>query len=219
MRYAEALSLIGGLGKPSKMPWWSWSISATTCITGQKLAQVEGTTCSGCYALKGNYRFSNVVEAQERRLRGSEDPNFVSAFVLVLTQLYRNQRRERAPGVPENRFRWFDAGDLQSVEMLEKIVEIARLTPQIQHWLPTRELPIVRAYLAQGGNFPKNLVVRVSSPKVGVAPKQRPFELPISTVGVDDDPTKQQCPALQQGSKCLSCDTCWTTEDVNYHLH
>src|SRR5690606_11986685 len=179
----------------SKMPFWSWSISATECITGSKLNKLEGTTCSSCYALKGNYRFNNVAEAQARRLAGAAHPDFVEAFVTVLTRLHANQRRERSPGVPENRFRWFDAGDLQSVEMLEKIVEIARRTPQLSHWLPTRELPIIRAFLAAGGNFPNNLVVRVSSPKVGVAPKQRPFDLPVSTVGVNGDPTKSQCPA------------------------
>ena len=63
MQYLDALQAVGGLGKPSKMPWWSWSISATECITGSKLAEVEGTVCSGCYALKGNYRFANVVLA------------------------------------------------------------------------------------------------------------------------------------------------------------
>lgn len=218
MQYLEALKAIGGLGKPSKMPWWSWSISATNCITGSKLAAVEGTTCSGCYALKGNYRFSNVVEAQERRLAAVDDPAFVDNFVIVLNHLYTHQRRERSPGVVENRFRWFDAGDLQSVEMLQKIVEIAERTPQLSHWLPTRELPVVRAFLAQGGRFPPNLVVRTSSPKLGVAPKSRPFELPVSTVGVDTE-AFSQCPAAQQDNKCGSCDTCWTPADVNYHYH
>lgn len=218
MRYLDALQAVGGLGKPSKMPWWSWSISATECITGSKLAAVEGTICSGCYALKGNYRFSNVVEAQERRLAAARTPEFVDAFVIVLKHLLKHQRRERAPGVPENRFRWFDAGDLQDVEMLDKIVQIARATPEISHWLPTRELPVIRAYLASGGNFPPNLVVRTSSPKLGVASKQRPFDLPVSTVGVDDN-VRHQCPASQQGNKCLDCDACWSTRDINYHYH
>ena len=217
MQYLDALQAVGGLGKPSKMPWWSWSISATECITGSKLAEVEGTVCSGCYALKGNYRFANVVEAQERRLAAARDPGFVDAFVIVLKHLLKHQRRERRPGVPENRFRWFDAGDLQDVEMLDKIVQIARATPEISHWLPTRELPVVRAYLAGGGSFPPNLVVRTSSPKIGVAPKQRPFDLPVSTVSAPG--ARHDCPASQQGNKCLSCDACWSTRDINYHYH
>lgn len=195
------------------MPWWSWSISATTCHTGQKLAQVEGTVCSGCYALKGNYRFQNVVEAQARRLAASTHPDFVDAFVIVLTRLHKASRKG------ENRFRWFDAGDLQSVDMLRRIVQIAERTPQIRHWLPTRELDILREFFKEGGTLPPNLVVRTSTPLVGVMPNGRSFELPLATVGVDLDDL-HQCPALlEQGNRCLACDHCWTDQDVNYPLH
>ena len=35
-------------------------------------------------------------------------------------------------------FRWHDSGDIQSLEHLEKIFEVCRLTPETSHWLPTR---------------------------------------------------------------------------------
>ncbi len=44
-------------------------------------------------------------------------------------------------------FRWFDSGDLQSVEMVRDIVAVAERTPEIRHWLPTREYATVREYL------------------------------------------------------------------------
>ena len=66
---AEAKRLTGGgLGYPSKMPGTSYGISAHDCITGAKLAKVEGSVCHGCYALKGNYGFANVQKSQRSRM-------------------------------------------------------------------------------------------------------------------------------------------------------
>ncbi len=215
MQYGEALKLIGGLGQPSKMPWWSWSISAERCKVGGQLAQQEGTVCSGCYALKGNYRWEVVRRAHERRFQALQDPLFVKAFALVLNHLFTRQRAK------ENRFRWLDSGDLQDVAMLDKINEIALLTPDVRHWLPTRELRIVADWLAaHPEGFAHNLTVRVSTAKVGVVPKQQPFGLPMSTVGADTNLDLHQCPArAHQGNKCLDCAVCWSKENVNYPFH
>jgi hypothetical protein len=60
--------ITGGLSKPSKMPGYSYNLPAIHCKTGSKLAQIPGTTCHGCYALKGRYRFPNVMDAMMRRL-------------------------------------------------------------------------------------------------------------------------------------------------------
>jgi hypothetical protein len=38
-----------------------------------------------------------------------------------------------------NVFRWHDSGDVQDLKHLAKIFKVARLTPNIKHWLPTRE--------------------------------------------------------------------------------
>ena len=57
MKTQEALKLVGGLSKPSKMPGWAYGIPAAECKTGKKLQNVEGSTCYGCYALKGCYVF------------------------------------------------------------------------------------------------------------------------------------------------------------------
>ena len=52
MKSNEALKLVGGLSKPSKMPGWAYGIPAAECKTGKKLQNVEGSTCYGCYALR-----------------------------------------------------------------------------------------------------------------------------------------------------------------------
>jgi hypothetical protein len=37
MNTTEALKLVGGLSKPSKMPGWAYGIPAAECKTGKKL--------------------------------------------------------------------------------------------------------------------------------------------------------------------------------------
>ena len=46
MKTIDALKLVGGLSKPSKMPGWAYGIPAKECKTGSKLRQVKGSTLS-----------------------------------------------------------------------------------------------------------------------------------------------------------------------------
>ena len=221
LSYKDALALIGGLSRPSKMPWWSWSTPASACITGSKLAKQKGTVCSGCYALKGFYMFPAAQTAMARRMAALRNPRFVEAFVITLENLFLKTRKRRANGDRENRFRWFDSGDLQSQAMLCQINEIALATPHIQHWLPTREAGIVSDFRRAHGDFAPNLCVRLSVTMVGTLPKKRPQGLPFATVGVDDSTAINQCPASRlQNNLCLDCSSCWNSNvDVNYPLH
>lgn len=200
----------GGFSTPGKMPWYGWSIPAKDCVTGSKLAKKEGTVCHGCYALKGRYYFKKVQNALERRLLASRQPGWEQAMVEGILHLQRKTRSG------ENRFRWFDSGDLQSTEMLRQINRIALATPGVRHWLPTREYKMVREFLATEQLAP-NLVVRTSAPWVGKVPGNRLADLPYSTVGAGGEATP--CPAPQQGNKCLACDNCWLKKDIDYHLH
>lgn len=222
LTYIEAVDIIGGLSTPSKMPWFGWSTSAFDCKTGTKLRQVEGSTCSSCYACKGNYRFKNVKLAHARRLDALKDPRFKEAMVLVITSLYNRTKKtyiRNGVEVKENRFRWHDSGDIQSVDHLIMINEIALETPFVDHWLPTREYQMVNKFLADGGIFADNLTVRMSAVMIGEGFKNRPMGLPFSTVGFEDS-TVEQCNAYNQGGKCLDCRVCWDkTTDVNYPKH
>jgi hypothetical protein len=115
--------------------------------------------------------------------------------------------------------RWFDSGDLQSVEMLAAIVDVCRMTPDVRHWLPTREASFVKAYLAERGAFPDNLVVRVSSTMVGDGPRDYPN---TSTVHRhDEEHAGVACEAKSRGNKCGPCRACWSRDvaNVSYPLH
>jgi hypothetical protein len=194
------------------MPCYSWGIPAQTCQVGAKLMEVESSVCRSCYALKGFFRRSNVRNAYERRLGRSGDPRWIMAMVkLVYWQTAET-------GQPY--FRWFDSGDLQSVAMFRQIAAVALQTPEIWHWLPTREYRIVREYLRHE-HPPENLLIRISAPLVN-GPAPRNFGLPTSTVHSADGGSGYICPArTATPPNCGSCRACWDgeVENVSYPLH
>lgn len=227
----EERATVGGFSEPSKMPWLSWSTPATHCKTGSKLRQVEGSTCSGCYAMKGRYVFDNVQSAMQRRFDTLAD---LSAWTDAMTDAITERAARYTPTADEPlpSFRWHDSGDLQSADHLAAICEVAERTQDVlmadgtvgdvEHWLPTREYGFVTEYLRRGGVIPRNLCVRLSAHMVdGPAPSK--YGLPVSTVHTADDtyPEAYSCPAYTQGGKCLTCRACWdeTVQHVSYPVH
>ena len=209
MRVGEALQLIGGsLGKVSKMPGLSYGISAHACITGSKLVTVPGSVCFSCYAMKGQYIYNSVHTAHKRRLASITGPHWTAAMVFLIGRS------------KEKYFRWHDSGDLQSTEHLTKICAVAALTPKIRHWLPTRELGIVQAYVAKGGIVPDNLTIRVSATMVdGAATSKWLVTSGVHTKEPGND--THVCPAPTQNNNCGKCRACWSKDiaHVSYHKH
>ena len=200
----EAEAVAGKLGKPSKMPGYAYGIPARACPVGAVLVKIQGSVCSGCYALKGRYVFPNVLNAQQKRLDSLKDPRWVEALVYMITR--RNC----------DYFRWHDSGDIQGLWHLENIVEVARRCPDTKFWIPTRETKVVKQYLQQHGAFPSNLVVRVSGAMIdGPPPPSFPNTSTVTTSGA---PT---CPAYQQGGVCGACRACWDPRvgNVSYPKH
>jgi hypothetical protein len=150
MNTTEALKLVGGLSKPSKMPGWAYGIPAAECKTGKKLQDVPGSTCEGCYATKGCYVFPVVQAAQYRRLAAIKNPLWVEAMATLI-----NSKKSKY-------FRWHDSGDVQDVGHLFKIFEVCKLTPDTSHWLPTREA-WTQYFL---NRVPGNLTLRFSMPMI-----------------------------------------------------
>tara|TARA_X000001382_G_scaffold109379_1_gene85549 strand:+ start:857 stop:1498 length:642 start_codon:yes stop_codon:yes gene_type:complete len=206
----EAWAEVGGLSKPSKMPSYGYSLSAFKCKVGSKLRLVENSTCADCYALKGRYVFPNVQEALDRRMdKLLNNHKWVEAMVFLLLHYCTKSKV----------FRWHDSGDIQSLDHLQKIVEIAKRTPNIRHWLPTREVGIVREF-KKSSNFPSNLIVRISATMVNGLPHK--FHQHSSTVSTDKDfDLDWTCPANKQDNKCGDCRACWdiNVANVTYPLH
>lgn len=203
-------AITGGLSKPSKMPGHSFSISAKRCKVGAKLRKVAGSTCSKCYALKGRYVFPNVAAAMERRYQAMRVWSTYWAAAMIASI--------RKTG--DTHFRWHDSGDLQGINHLHAIVVIAEETPNVMHWLPTREYALVREYLRRYHHFPANLIVRVSAPMIGAVASEWEHS---SSVDAARTPLTAwvDCPASKQGNKCMDCRACWdrNVEVVNYKKH
>jgi len=207
----DSWDIVGGLSTPSKMPSYSYNIPANRCKVGSLLRNVKNSTCSNCYALKGRYLFSNVVDAMERRFEALDDPDWVDAMAELI-----NGFSDKYP-----EFRWHDSGDIQSIYHLDNIVRVAKLTPNISHWLPTREYKIVSDYRKHFGEFPDNLVVRLSGHMVGKVPPIG-YGLPVSSVTTTHSMTGAVlCEAYTRGGKCGPCRACWDPNvlHVTYPIH
>lgn len=207
MTTKEAWMLIGGLSNPSKMPCFGYSISALTCRTGGKLRDKENTVCSGCYAMRGNYRYDVVQNAQNRRLESLSNPLWVEAMVISILD-------NDSTGY----FRWHDSGDLQGTWHLAKICEVAIRLPKVKFWLPTREYAIVREYCYSNA-IPPNLNIRLSAHIIdGPLPLALASQTGCTVSGVSRKTTN--CPAPNQGNRCLTCRACWDSkEPIFYHKH
>ena len=199
MKVSEAKKITGSMTKATKMPGLSYSLPAWECQTGSKLRKVEGTPCFGCYALKGNYtRYPAIKKAQYYRLKSLVHDLWVTAMVAQIKR--------------QKWFRWHDAGDLQSVDHMNKIIEVCKQTPGTQHWLPTQE----RQYLPKPEDVPENLIIRLSAAKVdGTAGNAWSHSSTVVTDG------SASCAAPDQGGKCLDCRACWNKDvkNVSYGKH
>ena len=201
MDIKTAKEITGSLSKPSKMPGWSYGLPAKECKTGGKLQKVPGSTCYDCYALKGCYVFKVVQDAQYYRLKAIKNRLWVQAMALQI-----NNKRSKE-------FRWHDSGDIQDLKHLAKIFKVCKLTPSVDHWLPTREAWVKKFIPAA----PDNLNIRFSMPMID----QEAAGGWDNTSTVVTDKTKANCPAPQQGNECKSCRACWdkSIKNIAYLAH
>ena len=221
----------GGFSKPSKMPGSAIGYPAKkACPLGKKLCDVPGSVCSQCYAQGGQYQFPVVRAAQDRRYHklksamrtGAGEERWINGI----------STRLQAMRIPW--FRWHDSGDLQNMQHLMMIFEVANRTPKMRHWIPTKELVLVRKFLENDGRIPDNVNIRISAPMIG----QRITPAGMTTSSVSDPQGKEngkvvadpgfQCPATYEHDRpektkgrCMDCRACWerSVPNVDYELH
>jgi hypothetical protein len=202
---------IGGLSKPAKMPCPSYGLPAAECKVGSKLRKVAGSTCSDCYACKGQYGFPNVQAAQYRRLEAVTAD--LETWTATMIDLLGRKGLQW--------FRWHDSGDLQSVDHLSALVHIAKRLPGTRFWLPTREKGFVAQWLADHPEgFPENLTVRLSAAMIDSPPVMLPG-VQGSAVHDKAQPYGFRCKAPEQNGECQDCRACWhkEIEVVSYARH
>jgi len=200
MLIKDANKIIVSLSQPNKMPGYAYGIPAPECKTGSKLRLIPGSVCHGCYAMKGNYtRYPVIMQVQYKRLESLKNPLWVEAMATLI-----NSKKEKV-------FRWHDAGDVQDLDHLNKIFAVCKLTPTVQHWMPTREAWI-KDHLSR---CPDNLIIRLSMTMIDQpAAGSWPNTSTVVTTGA-------KCPAPTQGGKCLDCRACWSKDikNISYGKH
>ena len=164
MNLREAKEISGNISvSNSKMPGPSYAITADMCKAGSKLVDVVGSVCNKCYALRLEKFRSNVKKAWTsnylKTMKALDQLFDGSPYVEAMVYQIEKAVKKTVPYM-----RWWDSGDLQSPEHLGLVSIIAGRTPDVTHYLPTKERKFVQEFVSSNA-LSSNLVVRVSSPK------------------------------------------------------
>jgi hypothetical protein len=178
----------------------SWSLQALeTCPGSIESPGVLVDACKGCYATTGNYVFANV---KAPRAHNKEDWQRME-WTDDMVQELQNDRF----------FRWFDSGDMYSVALAEKMLEVMQRTPWCSHWLPTRmhKFPkfamVIRAMQAL-----PNVMVRPSSDSIVgefLPGLHGSVIVPDSRVNPE---MVTLCRAYEHGGRCNGCRACYSKD-------
>ena len=199
------------LSKTSKLDGiMSWSLQALDTCQGSidPVTKELVPACAGCYATTGNYRFPNVKAPREFNKEDWKRDGWINDMVQAL----ENSRY----------FRWFDSGDMYSVELAWKIHTIMMRTPWVKHWLPTRMYKFTK-YNNVINHMMKleNVVVRLSSDSVtGEIVEGKT----TSTIISHESQLKNVdgiCEAYKNDGKCNGCRACWNKDVkvIGYQAH
>ena len=176
-----------------------WSLQARDTCPGSVENGELVPACAGCYAVGGNYRFNNVKAPREFNRLDWQRLEWVDDMVQALDS--------------ERYFRWFDSGDMYSLGLAEKILQIMERTPWVKHWLPTRmhKFPKFRMVFEKMQALP-NVSVRFSSDSVTGEFKPGLH----GSVIVPDAETLPDgvtlCRAYEHGGKCNGCRACYSKD-------
>ena len=175
----------------------SWSLNALdTCPGSLESPGVLVDACKGCYAIGGNYRFPNVKAPRESNKLDWQRLEWVDDMVQALGN--------------DRFFRWFDSGDMYSLGLAEKMLEVMIRTPWVKHWLPTRmhKFPKFKLVLDQMQQL-KNVSVRFSSDSVqGQYVKGLHGSVIVPTPN-DVKKGMTLCEAYSHEGKCNGCRACY----------
>lgn len=200
------------LSKTSKMPAYSWSLSAIKTCPGAIDKSKESKlvpVCENCYATVGFFRMPVVKAVRENNERLWKEDTFVNDFIKVLNG--------------HEYFRWLDSGDIFSIKLMEKIYEICKETPDTQHWIPTRMYKFKKfeSLLSKLGDLP-NVSLRYSGDDFNKKVDKGNGSI-VTTDKFDYDKNKDvvKCEAYEREGKCGECRSCWnkSVKHIAYPIH
>mgnify|MGYP000193287036 CR=1 FL=1 len=174
----------------------SWSLQALETCPGSIDNGELVPACKGCYATTGNYNYPNVKAPRAHNKQDWQRLEWADDMV----QAMQDSRY----------FRWFDSGDMYSVALAEKILEVMQRTPWVKHWLPTRmhKFPKFRTVLTAMQAL-DNVMVRFSSDSVTGDYIDGLHGSVIVPTSDDATSSMQLCKAYENAGKCSGCRACW----------
>ena len=186
------------LSKTSKLDGiLSWSLQALeTCPASKKPDGSLVDACKGCYATTGNYNYPNVKAPRIENKEDWQRSEWIDDMVKALDS--------------SRYFRWFDSGDMYSLDLAEKIYQVMSLTPWIKHWLPTRMAkfakfkPVIAKMQALD-----NVMVRFSSDSVNGIFIQGVHGSVIVNAASSYPKASKLCEAYANEGKCNGCRACY----------
>jgi len=163
----------------------AFTLPTSYCHTGVALSKNPKAICSQCYAKIGSrYIEASAAAAQQKRIDAITNLP-AGQWIDALVYMLQHQ--------PFQRMFWHDSGDLQGEEHFERICEVARRTPDIQHRISTKEWQYVNTT-----SIPENMILRYSALAInhrgpdefgltcGVYEKSRVHEAKADAVCYDD---------------------------------
>lgn len=150
------------LSAPGKMINRTFSLPTHICERGGILRNIPKSVCRDCYAhrRRSNYATNPTQQKLMRnldRLTTTDPTLWASAMAYLI--------RPETMNFPV--WRWHDSGENINAPHVSMIADIADKTPDILHWLPTREWEMVKdVFDARSGSLPKNLAPRISLPMI-----------------------------------------------------
>jgi hypothetical protein len=110
-------------------------------------------------------------------------------------------------------FRWFDSGDMYSLALAEKMLDVMARTPWVKHWLPTRMHKFPKfALVLQAMQALPNVMVRPSSDSiVGVFTPGLHGSVIVPDARVNPDMVTL-CRAYENDGKCSGCRACYSKD-------
>lgn len=198
-----------------KMPGPGSAIPTHFCRRGGVLRQGSEKTCSDCNVhMRGNFAFKDAREKMYRAYRNLGDTErFASAASFLMPHHARRHASALMGGKPL--FRHHVSGDIQNVDHLRMINELARFDPSIYHWLPTLERQDVARFMGGGEILAPNLRISLSAEDKKDTPEQ--YELAsllnypqlghpnIEFSGVGYGKPESFCPGKCLDEECNEC--------------
>ena len=199
------------ISNASKMPCKSWSLPAwDSCPSAKDSDGKPVDACHYCYALTGAYRFPATIASRAHNMEDWKADDWVSVMVAKIGKA--------------KFFRWFDSGDVYDIKLAQKIYTVMGLTPNCQHWLPTRMYKDnAFADIFKRINALPNAVARFSSDSIKGETVEGDVTSTIIESAEDFIPKKGEslCRAYTRNGKCGSCRACWSKDVkvIRYALH